>query len=139
MALPAGVRTTHTWLQPLYNWLNGITANTIDTNASHIAKVGVTAAAGSQGKAADSGHTHQLGETSQRIVCTVGHNGAGAITASGLKVNDKVMAVANLTDHSNLVVGTDVEATVTVVDQLQQSSATNLSAKTLLIVVASRS
>jgi hypothetical protein len=62
-----------------------------------------------------------------------GNNGAGAVTVTGTIVGDVVELVCNITD------GTDVtssfEATVTVANQVQQTSASNLSAKNLLFFV----
>lgn len=56
-----------------------------------------------------------------------GRNGAGAITLTGAKVGDKVIICTNLTDEANGA--TNFESTITVVDQIQQSSASDLSTK----------
>jgi hypothetical protein len=60
-----------------------------------------------------------------------GKNLAGACTCTGAKVGDKVIGLVNWTD------GTDdtakFESTITVADQIQQSSATNLSAKAFMV------
>lgn len=71
--------------------------------------------------------------------CTLGADASGGathITATGVKVGDKVVMVANVTDHASAAV--DFEATVTVADQIQQTAA-NLSAKTLVILVIAQS
>jgi hypothetical protein len=59
----------------------------------------------------------------------VGKNGAGACTATGLKVDDVILSVtgvaaADVGDKSTLF-----ESVVTVADEIQQSSASNLSTK----------
>ena len=62
-----------------------------------------------------------------------GSNGIGAVTVAGAVVGDNVEFVFDHTD------GTDVtssfQSTVTVAGQVQQTSATNLSAKTLIFFV----
>jgi hypothetical protein len=66
-----------------------------------------------------------------------GLNGAGAVTLTGAKVGDKVVLLVNLTDATD---GSgSFEATVTVADQLQQSSGSNLSAKKFAVLLLSQS
>lgn len=75
------------------------------------------------------------GALTQKMV--TGNNGAGACTATGLKVGDKIIGCMNLTDATD---GTAAfEGTVTVADQLQQSSASNYSAKKFIVTVLVRS
>lgn len=62
--------------------------------------------------------------------------GATHVTSTGSKIGDKVLTVFNVTDTTE--VKGDFEATVTVNDQVQQTSV-NLSAKKLLIVLLARS
>lgn len=62
--------------------------------------------------------------------------GATHITATGVKIGDSVVMVANVTDHTSAAAS--FESTVTVADQIQQSI-TNLSAKTLVILVLAQS
>jgi hypothetical protein len=62
--------------------------------------------------------------------------GATHIAAVGVKVGDSVAYVLDITDHSS--VAADFESTVTVADQIQQTSV-NLSAKTLVILVIAQS
>lgn len=69
--------------------------------------------------------------------CTQGHNGAGAVTATGATVGDQVIAINNITDHA--LANSSFEPVVTVNDQIQQTSASDLSAKTLTILLASQS
>lgn len=68
-----------------------------------------------------------------------GKNGAGACTATGAVVGDKVLAVFGMTGGALGAAGASFEATITVADQIQQSSASNLSANdyvALLLAVA---
>ena len=75
----------------------------------------------------------------QRTFVVTGRNAAGACStgASGLKVGDKVISVVNLTDIAEA--SGDFESTITVADQLQQSSASNYSAKKFAVTVLVRS
>lgn len=66
-----------------------------------------------------------------RILSGLGHNNAGACTLVGAKVGDKVVSVQNITDH--LLASASFEAVITVADQIQQSSASDLSAKTVMV------
>lgn len=70
-----------------------------------------------------------------RQFLVTGRNGAGACStgASGLKVGDKVIGVLNVTDEAEAKA--DFESTVTVADQLQQSSGSNYSAKKFWVTV----
>ncbi len=61
------------------------------------------------------------------VTVQLGKNGAGALTLTGAAVGDKVIGVANLTTPGDLKAS--FETTITVVNQIQQSSATDLSAK----------
>ena len=66
-----------------------------------------------------------------------GKNLAGACTLTGAKVGDKVTGVVNMTDGGDD--SAKFEATITVVDQIQQSAAEDLSTKkfSVLLVVKS--
>lgn len=80
-----------------------------------------------------------LSAASFRSFCSQGADASGGAThiaAVGVKVGDKVVMVADVTDHASAAAS--FEATVTVADQIQQS-ATNLSAKTLVILVIAQS
>ena len=66
-----------------------------------------------------------------------GSDGAGACTATGLKVGDVILGVTNITDVGDA--STDFEAAVTVNDQIQQSAAGNYSTTTLLALVLQKS
>jgi hypothetical protein len=66
-------------------------------------------------------------------VVQAGKNGAGALTLTGAKVGDTVTAIANLTTPGDLK--SSFEATITVINQIQQSAATDLSAKQCLFIL----
>lgn len=70
-----------------------------------------------------------------KIISLDGRNGAGACTAAGAVVGDKVLYVAGLTEGALGGAGASFEATVTVAGQVQQSSASNLSANNYLAVL----
>jgi len=77
----------------------------------------------------------QIQPTAMRLLSAFGKNGAGAVTLTGTKVGDKVVGVVNVTDHVSYVIPTDFEATITVVDQIQQVNVGNLSAKVLVFLL----
>jgi hypothetical protein len=64
-----------------------------------------------------------------------GKNGAGACTATGAAVGDLVLYVAGLTEGALGNASADFEPTITVVQEIQQSSASNLSANNYLAVL----
>ena len=66
-----------------------------------------------------------------------GSDGAGACTATGLKVGDVILGVTNITDVGDA--SSDFEAVVTVNDQIQQSAAGNYSTTTMLALVLQKS
>lgn len=71
-----------------------------------------------------------------KYITVDGRNLAGAVTATGAAVGDRVVGVAGLTagdlgDKSALF-----EATITVVDEIQQTSATDESENDYLVVLA---
>ena len=63
-------------------------------------------------------------------VVAAGRNGAGAVTATGAKVGDKVVTAFNHTDGTSDAA--KFQAVVTVADQIQQTDAGDLSTKTFL-------
>jgi aspartate 1-decarboxylase len=63
-----------------------------------------------------------------------GRNGAGAITLTGAAVGDVVIGVAGISTVGNAAAS--FEGTITVVNQIQQSSASNLSAVTYTVLLA---
>lgn len=74
--------------------------------------------------------------TNAKLISFAGRNGAGACTATGAAVGDRVIGVAGLTAGALGDVQASFEATITVVNQIQQSSASNLSANAYLVFLA---
>ena len=70
-----------------------------------------------------------------KFITVDGRSGAGAVTATGAIVGDKVLYVTGLTEGALGDAGASFEATITVVNQIQQSSASNLSANNYLAVL----
>lgn len=66
---------------------------------------------------------------------TLGSNGAGAITVTGAQVGDVVTGVVGTTAGTLGDLSAGFETTITVANQIQQSSATDYSAKALLITL----
>lgn len=62
---------------------------------------------------------------------------AGAITLTGVKVGDIVKGVANATDGTND--SANFETVITVANQIQQTSASNLSTKKFVALVVAQS
>lgn len=81
----------------------------------------------------------KIAPTALKTFIVTGRSGAGACSTgtTGLKVGDRVVACVNLTDITEA--SADFESTITVADQLQQSSASNYSAKKFLVTVLVRS
>lgn len=78
--------------------------------------------------------------TGVKTISFPGHNGAGACSAVGAVIGDKVIDVVGLSVGHLGRVGTLFESTITVADQIQQTSASDLSVDklymaTLLAVV----
>jgi hypothetical protein len=74
-----------------------------------------------------------------KVISFDGKNGAGACTATGAVIGDLVLAVFGITGDALGAAGASFETAITVVDQIQQSSASNLSANdyvALLLAVA---
>jgi hypothetical protein len=74
-----------------------------------------------------------------KMISFDGRNGAGACTATGAVIGDLVLAVFGITGGALGAAGASFQATITVADQIQQSSASNLSANdyvALLLAVA---
>ena len=66
-------------------------------------------------------------------VTFTGRNGAGACTATGLAVGDRILGVSGLTSMG--IASSSFESVVTVENQIQQSSASNLSAANFVAIV----
>lgn len=65
-----------------------------------------------------------------------GRSGAGACTLTGAKVGDVVCGLVNITDGGDTT--SSFESTVTVADQIQQSSASDLSSKKFSVLLLRR-
>lgn len=76
-----------------------------------------------------------------RMACSFGRNGSGSVSLSspGVAVGDVCVGIVNITDHVTVVPGAAFEATITVQNQIQQLSASDLSAKTLVFFLIQRS
>lgn len=68
-----------------------------------------------------------LSATAQRLLAFAGHNNVGACTLTGAKVGDTVTGVIDLAGAS-VSAAASFESTITVADQIQQTSSSNLSA-----------
>lgn len=73
-----------------------------------------------------------------RMLGFTGAAAAGPCTATGVKVGDIVLGLFNVTDDATVAANT-FEATITVADQIQQASASNLSTKKYLLFVSANS
>jgi len=73
------------------------------------------------------------------IIAFAGRNGAGACTATGLKVGDVVLGVTGVVAADVGSQGSKFETVITVENQIQQSSATDLSAKVFIALVLRKS
>lgn len=73
--------------------------------------------------------------TGLKFISFDGINGAGACTAAGAVVGDKVLYVAGLTGGALGNANASFEATVTVIDQIQQSAVGDLSSNDYLAVL----
>lgn len=72
------------------------------------------------------------------VTTQFGKNGAGALTLTGVKVGDKVVGVTQLTTtFADLTAS--YETTITVVNQIQQSSATDFSAVKIQFMIVRQS
>ena len=71
------------------------------------------------------------------VVVQVGRNGAGTLALTGAKIGDVVSGVANLSVAADLKAS--FETVITVAGQIQQSSATNLSAVVCQFIITRNS
>lgn len=78
--------------------------------------------------------------TGLKVLSAAGRNGSGAITLTGTVVGDRLVAAFGAPTAGGAlaaaVVGTTFEAAVTVADQIQQASASNLSSNTYIFILA---
>lgn len=78
--------------------------------------------------------------TGLKVLAAAGRNGAGAITLTGTVVGDRLIAAFGAPTAGGAlaaaVVGTTFESAVTVADQIQQASGSNLSTNTYIFILA---
>jgi hypothetical protein len=79
----------------------------------------------------------EVDEISLNGLVFTGAAAAGACTLTGAKVGDKVVSLVNLTDAADAK--SSFEAIITVADQIQQSSASNLSSKKFHVLLVVKS
>lgn len=72
----------------------------------------------------------------EKLYAFVGHNGAGAITLTGAAVGDVVLGLIDVA-AGTISAASSFEATISVVNQIQQSSVSDLSAKKYAVLLAS--
>lgn len=77
----------------------------------------------------------KLTATFAKLMSFTGSNGAGACTATGLAVGDRVVALVGITSGNYGNKASLFESVVTVADQIQQSSVSNLSAVSYVALV----
>ena len=73
--------------------------------------------------------------TSLQLIAFAGAATAGACTATGLKVGDKILSVTGVAAGTVGTQAASFETAVTVADQIQQSSSSNLSSNVYLALV----
>lgn len=99
----------------------------------------IDAAAGTTTLKAGSVALTKIGLTGIKCLAAAGKNGAGAVTLTGAAVGDRLVAVFGAPTAGGTletkVPGTDFEAAVTVENQIQQASASNLSANTYVFIL----
>jgi hypothetical protein len=78
----------------------------------------------------------KLDDAALRFSAFTGKSGTGACTLTGAAVGDVVLGVVNLTDGGNA--SSSFESTITVVNQIQQSSASDLSTKKFSVLLLKR-
>ena len=100
-------------------------ASTLTGNTTVGGTLGVTGATTLPAATTIGGKTPMTG--SDYSVCQAGKNGAGALTLTGAVIGDTVVGIVNITTPGDLK--SSFESTVTVTGQIQQTAATDLSAK----------
>jgi len=112
-----------------------ISAGTLTPGTTAIADAAVTTAKLSPGAAT----LPKIDPAGIKCLAAAGKNGAGAVALAGAAIGDRLVAVIGAPTAGGAletkVPGTDFEGAVTVTDQIQQISATNLSAKTYVFIL----
>jgi hypothetical protein len=85
------------------------------------------------------GATGRIVASTRKDIVTsfTGLNGAGAVTLTGTNTGDIVLGVGNVTDGSDAT--SSYESVITVAGQIQQSSASDLSSKKMMVHVSRQS
>lgn len=119
---PTAAETSAGLTSPPSNSVDAAQLKTNSVTSAKIAALAVTTAKVAAGAITGA----KLDPAPFRHFVTLGRNGAGAVTATGAAVGDKVVAITDLT---TAVAGEAIfESTITVVNQIQQSSALDKSA-----------
>ncbi len=71
-----------------------------------------------------------------KVLSFTGKNGTGACTLTGAAIGDRVIGVAGITSGGIGGAAASFESTITVADQIQQSSASNLSTLSYVVILA---
>lgn len=75
-------------------------------------------------------------EDAFRLLAFTGNEDAGSCALDGAKAGDRVIGVINITDGSN---STDFEGVITVDDEIQQTSESDLSTKKFMVLLVAKS
>jgi len=102
-----------------------------------IASIAVAKAAGSSTEFARADHAHDLAAELFFSGVFTGAVAAGPCTLTGAKVGDKVVMLTNLTDEADG--SASFESTITVENQIQQTSASDLHEKKLAVLLLVKS
>jgi hypothetical protein len=112
-----------------------VSAGTLTPGTNAIADAAVTTAKLAAGAAT----LHKIDTSGLKCLAAAGKNGSGVVTLTGAAIGDRLVAVFGAPTAGGAlevkVPGTDFEAAVTVTDQIQQASATNLSTKTYVFIL----
>ncbi len=127
--------------------VDGIDGNALDSAAARTAlglAIGTdvlgtgAGAVGSTSLAANAVTAAALATAALRMRSFAGHNGTGACTCVGLKVGDTVTSLLDVASPPFADAHASFEATITVNDQIQQTSASDLSTHVYLILVVAK-
>ena len=112
-----------------------VSAGTLIPGTSAIADGAVTTVKLASGAAT----LPKIDTTGIKCLAAAGRNGSGAVTLTGAAIGDRVVAAFGAPTAGGAlevkVPGTDFEAAVTVTNQIQQASASDLSTKTYVFLL----
>lgn len=109
---------------------NAATTNVLTVGTSTTATEWLPAASITEGT------TGYYPSNTTKTYTTLGNNGAGAITVTGAQIGDVVTGVVGITAGTLGDLSAGFESVITVAGQIQQSSATDYSAKALQITLS---